>query len=172
MPARAGPSASDPIFDGRTATGWRAEHDPTSLAVIEVAPTFGGNELRFRYGLAGGTSPGRVVALAFDTPRGTAPNDRLMLTIRAEHPMRISLQLRMGDDQGEASGERWQRTLYVGTSAEDRTIFFDDLTSVGKTHTVRPVYPAIRSLLLVADATNTKPGDSGRIWIKRAELQR
>jgi hypothetical protein len=170
--ARAPATASEPIFDGRTTAGWRAEHDPTSLAALEVAPIIGGAELRFRYGLAGGTAPGRVATLAFDTPRGTAPYDRLSVTLRAEHPMRISLQLRMGGDQGAASGERWQRTLYVDTSHQERTIYFDDLTPVGETHTALPVFSAVRSVLLVVDATNTKAGDSGRIWIKRAELQR
>ena len=86
--------------------------------------------------------------------------------------MRISLQLRMGTDQGEASLERWQRTFYVDTTAQERTIYFDDLTPVGETHTALPVFPDIRTVLLVVDATNTKAGDSGRIWIKRAELQR
>ena len=170
--ARDTAAATEPIFDGRTAAGWRVEHDPTSLAAVEVASMVGGGELRFRYGLAGGDAPGRVAALAFDTPHGTAPYDRLGLTIRAEHPMRISLQLRMGEDQGEASSERWQRTLYVDTTHKERTIYFDDLTPVGDTHTPMPVFPAIRSLLLVIDATNTTPGDSGRIWIRRAELQR
>ena len=163
---------SEAVFDGRTATGWRAEHDLTSLSVVEAAPILGGAELRFRYGLAGGVSPGRVAALAFDTPHGTAPNDRLTLTIRAEHPMRISVQLRAGDDQGEVAGERWQRSLFVDTSNQERTIFFDDLMPVGETHTFRPAYPSIRTVLLVVDATNTRPGDSGRIWIRRAELQR
>jgi hypothetical protein len=172
LPARAPATESEPIFDGRSAAGWRTEHDPASVAAVEAAPTFGGTDLRFRYGLAGGDSPGRFAALVFDTPRGTAPNDRLTLTIRADHPMRVSLQLRMGDDQGEASRERWQRSLYVDTSDEERTIHFDDLMPVGETHSFRPVFPAIRSVLLVVDATNTKPGDSGRIWIKKAELQR
>jgi hypothetical protein len=172
LPVRAPATVSEAVFDGRTATGWRAEHDPTSLSVVEAAPVLGGAELRFRYGLAGGVSPGRVAALAFDTPRGTAPNDRLTLTIRAEHPMRISVQLRVGDDQGEAAGERWQRSLFVDTSNQERTIFFDDLMPVGETRTFRPAYPSIRTVLLVVDATNTRPGDSGRIWIRKAELQR
>ena len=55
--------------------------------------------------------------------------------------MRISLQLRMGDDQGEASRERWQRSVYVDTSDQERTIYFDDLTPVGETHTLRPRVP-------------------------------
>jgi hypothetical protein len=171
-PARAPATASEPMFDGQTTNGWRAEHDPTSLAAVEVAPIVGGAELRFRYGLAGGTASGRVATLAFDTPRGTAPYARVSVTLRAEHPMRVSLQLRMGDDQGAASGERWQRTLYVDTSHQERTIDFDDLTPVGETHTPLPVFSAVRSVLLVVDATNTRPGDSGRIWIRRAELQR
>ena len=59
LPARAPATGSEPIFDGRSAAGWRTEHDPASLAAVEAAPIFGGAELRFRYGLAGGDSPGR-----------------------------------------------------------------------------------------------------------------
>ena len=55
---------SVPIFDGRPADGWRVEHDPTSLAAVDVAPIVGGAELRFRYGLAGGAPVGQVAALA------------------------------------------------------------------------------------------------------------
>jgi hypothetical protein len=174
LPVRAPATAVDPMFNGTAASiaGWRAEHDPTSLAAVEAAPVVGGTELRFRYGLAGGDAPGRVAALAFDTRKGTGANDRVMLTIRAERPMRISVQLRAGDDQGEASGERWQRTIYIDTSERERTVFFNDLMPVGETHTFKPVFASIRSILLVVDATNTKPGDSGRIWIGRAELQR
>ncbi|MGH9144908.1 MAG: CehA/McbA family metallohydrolase, partial [Vicinamibacterales bacterium] len=77
-----------PIFSGTT-DGWRTEHDPTSLAAVDLAPIMGGAELRFRYGLAGGAPIGQVAALAFDTPNGVAAYDRLRFSIRAEHPMRI-----------------------------------------------------------------------------------
>jgi hypothetical protein len=160
------------MFDGTSVTRWHPEHDPTSLAAVETAGSTTGNELRFRFGLAGGDAPGRVAALAFDTPGGTEPNDRVTLTIRAERPMRISMQLRAGEDQGDASRERWQRTIYVDTTDQERTIYFNELMPVGETHTFKPVFASIRSILFVVDATNTKPGDSGRIWIKRAELQR
>ncbi len=160
------------MFDGRSVAGWRAEHDPSSLAVVETTTAINGGELRFRFGLEGGDAPGRVVALAFDTPRGTAPNDRIALTIRAERPMRIAVQLRAGEEQGEASGERWKRTIYVDTTYQERTVYFDDFKPVGQTHSITPVFDSIRSILFVVDATNTKPGDSGRIWIKSAALQR
>jgi hypothetical protein len=172
LPARPAAREHVAMFDGLSAAGWRVEHDSTSLAAVETAGSVSGNELRFRYGLAGGAAPHRVAALAYDTPAGTAPHDRIGLTIRAEKPMRISVQLRAGEDQGEASHERWQRTIYVDTAAEERTVFFDELMPVGETHTFRPAFNSIRTILLVVDATNTKPGDSGRIWIKRAELQR
>jgi hypothetical protein len=143
-----------------------------SLAAVELAPSADRPELRFRYGLAGGASVGQVVALAFDTPRGVAGYDRLSFSIRAEHPVRISVQLRAGDDQGPASRDRWKRTVYADASAQDRTIFFDDLMPVGETHTVRPIAGGIRTILFVVDATNTKLGDSARIWIKKAALER
>ncbi|MCU1383396.1 MAG: hypothetical protein JWL71_2093 [Acidobacteria bacterium] len=159
------------MFDG-TLQGWRVEHDRNSVAAVDVAPIVGGAELRFRYGLAGGASAGQVAALAYDTPRGLAGSDRLAFSIRAEHPMRISVQLRAGDDQGPAARERWKRTVYVDVSTQERTIFFDDLTPVGETHTFAPNFAGVRTILFVVDATNTKLGDSGRIWIRNATLGR
>ncbi len=170
-PARPAAATSVPIFDGDTA-GWRVEHDPTSLAAVDRAPIVGGAELRFRYGLAGGASVGQVAALAFDTPRGLAAYDRLRFSIRAEHAMRLSVQLRAGDDQGAAANERWKRTVYVDVSAQERTISFDDLRPVGASHTPLPVLDGIRTILFVIDATNTKLGDSARVWIRKATLER
>ena len=165
--ARPAATAREPMFNGRSTDGWRAEHDPTSLAVVETVSMVGGDELRLRYGLAGGHSPGRVAALAYDTPRGIAAHDRLALTIRGERPMRISIQLRIGD-----AGDRWSRSIYVAPAPEERTIFFDDFRPHGATRTPSPPLAEIRSILFVIDATNFKPGDSGRMWIKRAELQK
>ncbi len=170
-PARAVVGTSLKIFDG-TANGWTAEHDPTSLAAVEPAPIVGGAELRFRYGLAGGDSVGQVAALAFHTPRGLAGYDRLTFSIRAEHPMRISVQLRAGEDQGPASRERWKRAIYVDAAIQERTVVFGDLMPVGETHTFAPVLDGIRSILFVVDATNTKMGDSGRVWIGSAALEK
>jgi hypothetical protein len=169
-PTRPPPTTSQPIFDGVSAAGWRVEHDPSSLAAVETAPVVGGAELRFRYGLAGGSLAGQVATLAFDTPHGTTPYDRLTFSIRADHPMRVSIQLRGGE--GETAGERWQRSVYVDTIEQERTIYFDDLMPVGETHAFTPPFSSIRSLLFVVDATHAQPGDSGRIWIKKAALQK
>ena len=170
--ARSPATTSTPIFEGRSADGWRVEHDPTSLAAVETAPIVGGAELRFRYGLAGGAPVGQVAALAFDTPHGLAAYDRLTFSIRAEHPMRISVQVRMGDDQGVAAHERWKRTVYADITAQEHTIYFDDMRPVGVTHSASPDFSGIRTVLFVVDATNTKMGDSARIWVRRASLEK
>jgi hypothetical protein len=84
--------------------------------------------------------------------------------------MRISVQLRGG--AGEAAGERWQRSVFLDTAEQDHTVYFEDIMPVGETHTFRPPLAAVRSVLFVIDTTNTKPGASGRIWIKKATFQK
>lgn len=167
--ARPPATIHEAIFDGRTTAGWRTEHDPTSLTAVEAAPLVNTADLRFRYGLAGGASVGQVVALVYDTPQGVAASDRFSFSIRAEHPMRVSVQLRGGGASGEQ--QRWQRSIYADTVQQEHTIYFDDLTPVEPSTPLHPDLAAIRSILLVVDATNTKPGDSGRIWLRSATLE-
>jgi len=169
-PARALPTASAAIFDGASASGWRVEQDPRSVAAVDIADVPGGRELRFRFGLAGGSPAGQVAALAFDTPSGVTPHDRLSFTIRAETPMRVSVQLRAAADK--AAGQRWQRSVYVDAVSRTRTVFFDDLIPAGETRTTAPPLESVRTVLFVVDTTNSKPGLSGRIWIGPAALQR
>ncbi len=157
------------LFDGTSITSWGAEHDPTSLAVVEAAPTVGGTELRLRFGLAGGAPAGQVVTLVRDLPDGVASHDRVTFAVRAERPMRVAVQLRGG--VGDSNNDRWQRSVYVDTVDQERTVLFDDLLPVGATHSPRPPLDRIRMLLFAIDMTNTKPGTSGRLWLKRVALQ-
>jgi hypothetical protein len=154
------------LFDGRSGEGWRVEHDPTSLAAVDVAPIVGGAELRFRFGLSGGSLLGQVAALVVDTPNGVASADRVTFTIRAEQPMRVSVQLRTG---GGVSG-RWARSVYADATEQEHTIFFDDMRPVGQITTLVPPRAEVRNVMFVVDTINTRPGTSGRIWIKRALL--
>jgi hypothetical protein len=165
--ARRSPAATtQALFDGGSGAGWRVEHDPTSLAAVDVAPIVGGAELRFRFGLSGGSLVGQVAALVAETPNGVASADRATFTIRAEQPMRVSVQLRTG---GGAS-QRWARSVYVDATEQEHTIFFDDMRPVGQTTALTPPRAEVRNMLFVVDTINTRPGASGRIWIKRAAL--
>jgi hypothetical protein len=123
------------------------------------------NGVRLRFGLSGGAAAGQFAALVVDLAGGLAQNDRIAFTVRAEQPMRLSVQLR--SDRG-----RWHRSVYVDTSNQERTVYFDDLTPAGLTETGKPPRAEIRSILFVIDSTNTKPGTSGRVWITSPALQR
>lgn len=168
-PMRPPPVASRPLVAENGATACRAEHDPHSLAEFEPSPVVAG-ELRFRFGLSGDADGRQVAALVCDVPEGVADWDRLAFSTRADRPMRVSVQLRAGD--GEAAGERWQRSVYVDTFDQERTVYFDDVMPVGVTHTFKPPPTMIRHVMLVVDRTNAKAGTSGRIWISRVVLQK
>ena len=79
--------------------------------------------------------------------------------------MRISVQLR--SDRG-----RWQRSVYIDTVDQERTVYVDDLTPAGGVGTDTPPRSEIRNILFVVDALNTKPGTSGRVWIGEPRLER
>jgi hypothetical protein len=158
--------APQPIFDGHTTNGWHIEHEPTSVGALEIATGFSGPELRLRYGLSAGLSAGPFVTFAYDVPPGMLMSDRLTFTVRAEKPMRMSVQLRT--DGGD--GNRWQKSVYVSTADEKRTVFFADFVPVGAAPAAPASLADIRTILFVVDTTNTKPGSSGRLWIKSAAL--
>jgi hypothetical protein len=161
------PSTSLPLFDGSSLSGWTVAQDPTSLGAVEVVETGTNRQpaLRWRFGLASGALAGQFAALIANLPHGAASSDRVAFTVRAERPMRVSVQLRTERD-------RWQRSVYVDTFNRERTVLFDDLLPAGTTATDKPPLADVRSLLLVVDTTNTKPGASGRIWITAPLLQK
>jgi len=158
------PTESQPV-----GPGWRIEHDGSSSAALEQQSERHAVEVEYRLG--GGAPAGQSVALVFDTPSGIAAADRLSFTIRAEHPMRLSVQLRV-PDPGSSGSQRWQRSVFAGPFDQDRSVFVDDLTPIGRTATWRPPLALVRSLMFVVDTVNTKPGSSGRFSITAAALQR
>jgi hypothetical protein len=84
--------------------------------------------------------------------------------------MRVSVQLRANVTGGEP--QRWQRSLYVEPDDRERTIFFDDMTPVGETHSAVAPLADVRSLMFIVDTTNAKPGSSGRVWLRNVRLER
>jgi hypothetical protein len=154
------------LFDGTSADLWKIEKDAASLADVDVATGVSGPELRLRYGLAGGAPLGQVAGIVYSTPNGIQSADRLTFTVRADRPMRISVQLRA------KNADRWQRSVYADPSPRERTVRLDDMTPVGVTPTPAPPLADIISILLVVDVTNTKPGSSGFLWFSGVRLER
>jgi hypothetical protein len=156
------------LFDGKTTAGWSYESDRSSLAVIDVAPLVSGARVRLRYGLSGGASVGQYAAAAVGTPHGVDAADGVAFAVRAEAPMRISVQVRA--EVPGAAPERWEKSVYVDATEQPRIVRFDQMTPVGTTHTPRPPKAAVRALMFVVDTTNSKPGASGRLWIGNVRL--
>ena len=166
-PQRAAARERQPLLGGSLRAAWRVEHDAASLAAVDLVALAGApsaNQARLRFGLASGPPANQFAALVVDLGSGLAGNDRLSFTARAEQPMRVSVQLR--SDRG-----RWQRSVYVDAEDQERTVFFDDLRPIDA-ETDKPPRAEIHSVLFVIDATNTKPGTSGRVWITNPALQR
>jgi hypothetical protein len=170
-PARTPSTGGRAIFDGTAADGWDVEHDPTSVAALDVAPAIGGTELRLRFGLSNQITPAPAVALTYTAPAGLAGFGGLTFTARAERPMRVSVQLR-APRPNRSDWYRWQRSVFIDTADATRTVGFADFRPVGTDQPPAAQLGAARSIMFVIDPVNTKRGTSGRFWIKQAVLQR
>jgi hypothetical protein len=171
QPERRGPATSRlPLFDGHSSAGWSRESDAGSVSAIDAVQMVTGMELRLRYGLTGGSAVGQYSGTAVETTSGVRGYDRVAFTIRAEHPMRLSIQVRA--EVPNAPPERWQRSIYIDASDSERSVAFDDMRPVGVTHTPRATAENIRAIMFIVDTTNSKPGASGRIWLKNVRLER
>lgn len=150
-----------PVYQDGPAVGWQVERSPRSLVELDVVPSVGGTQLSLRYGLGGTVSERPYVALV--APASPAPSDfdRLIFTIRALRPMRLSVQVRAS---GQAQDVRWRRSVYLDDTPRTIAVFLDDMTPVGQA-AGRPVPSGIHDVLFVVDTVNAAPGSSGQIWI-------
>jgi hypothetical protein len=161
------------ILEGRTATAWRVEHDPSSMATLDTLASRSkadGPALRMEYQLAAVRTPQTYAALLTNLPDGMGSNTRVAFTAHADRPMRLSVQLRTG--LPGMPEERWQRSVYLDTVDREHVVYFDDLTPIGDPRTWRPALNEIRYVLFVVDTTNTKPGASGQVVISHPALER
>src|SRR5262249_8551339 len=147
------------LFDGHSTTGWTLEASKGSLSVVDAVQMTSGPELRLRYGITGGSQVGQYSGAAVETTHGVAEYDRAAFTIRAERPMRISIQVRA--EVPNPPPERWPRSIYLDASDSEHAIRFDDMRPVGVTHTPQAVPENVRAIMFIVDTTNSKPGASG-----------
>jgi hypothetical protein len=162
--------ASQPLFDGRTLTRWNTETDPSSLAALDLALRVDGStDVRLRYGLSGGANVGQFSGATVEAPANPGEFNRIAFTARAEHPMRISVQVRAAVPG--APPERWQRSIYLDAQDRDAVIAFEDMMPVGQTHAPNVPREGLMNIMFIVDTTNTKPGGSGRVWIRNPRLE-
>jgi hypothetical protein len=151
------------------ASGWAVEADAASRAAVGPQPGPRGRELAFRYAIAGGSPRGQYAALVWriEAPAGLAGHDRLLFRVRSSRPARVEVQLRQPDG---GDGLRWQRSVYVDETPRAVTVFFDDLTPVGKTPVWRPDLARVGAILFVIDTNHTPPGTAGVLWLDEVRL--
>lgn len=161
-------TGSMPLFEAET-TGWRLESDDASTRAVDIAPVGDRHDLRFTFGLAGGQAANQMVALVRLIPKHLDGYDRLTFTARADQPMRMSVQLRVSDERHPL--HRWQRSVYIDTTERESTLFLNQFTAVVGSEP-HPPLDRVDSVMFVVDTTNTRPGSSGRIWLRAAALGR
>jgi hypothetical protein len=148
---------------------WTIEHSASSKGAVDIVPAAGGEaQALFRFALAGTPASFPYVAMVIPHASGLPQHDRLMFRIRAEKPMRISVQLRQ---QGK-DAERWHRSVYADSTPRDVTVFFDEMRARGEGPARRLPLQEIGSILFVVDSVNTKVGTSGQVWIDRVSYGR
>jgi hypothetical protein len=157
-----------PLFETGT-TGWRLESDDASTRAVDIAPVGDRHDLRFTFGLAGAQAGNQMAALVRLIPEHLDGYDRLTFTARADRPMRISVQLRVSDERHPL--HRWQRSVYIDATERQSTLFLDQFTPVVGSEP-HPPLDRVDSVMFVVDTTNTRPGSSGRIWLRAAALGR
>ena len=158
LPAEA-PTMSRAIQGGP----WHVEKDDESSADVAHKDSNGPVEFTFR--LADGGRAGRYAALGIGI--GTALTDRTQVAFRARasRPMRVSLQARH-----PATGDRWQRSIYLDGEPRDVIVRFAELRPVGASGAFDPA--AADTLLFVVDRTNTLPGTRGSFAIDNLRVER
>lgn len=151
------PVGAEPVFEGVLAldqADWRVEKDPASEGQLERED----RGVRIRYRLRDGQRGSQFVALSAALPRPLPSFDRMLFTVDASGPMRISVQLRSAENQ------RLTHSVYVEPDPRRAVVPVSALGPAGGNQEERfdPVTAA--ALLFVVDLTNAAPGDAG--WFR------
>lgn len=158
------PSPSSDLLDVTGFGGWRVEHDSASTGELDHV----GGGLRFAYALGGGRlqSQYAAAALPVESPGGF---DRVVLTARADRPMRVSIQVRL---PGAGGGQRWRRSAYLDAESRQIVLPLASFTAADRPTSQQPIASAVQGLLIVVDTVNTVPGAKGTLWISAIGLGR
>jgi hypothetical protein len=150
---------------------WIVEHDPLTRASAGLATLVdpAGPVAVLQFTLRPGDRASQYAALVTSDVDPIAQATRVGFAAWADHPMRVSVQLRSPSGQ-PGEGDRWQRSVYVDQQKRNVTVMFDDMRPVPPATADHPPLASIRSLLFVVDTVNTHPGTTGRVSIGDVRL--
>ena len=104
---------------------------------------------------------GQYVALACGAS-GATPVESLEFTGLSEHPIRLSVQIRL---PGGVNGQRWRRSVYLDSSERHVRVPLATMEPV-EPRLLKPTIARIQSFLLVIDTLNARPGSSGEVTFR------
>jgi hypothetical protein len=137
------------------------EHSERSAGVVDVVKAEGGTQLALRFALGGKLSDAPFVAFASGAPE-IAGYTGVRFMGRASRPMRVSVQLRAGREQGSG---RWRRSVYLDETARTVTVPFAEFRPTAAGQAGTPPLASIESLLFVLDSVHTALGSNGAFWL-------
>jgi len=120
--------------------------------------------LTLRYRLGGGRATNQFAALVGAIGGGLTSYASVAFSGRADHPMRVAVQLRPA---GRNNPPRWQRSVYLDESPRTITVAFSDLQPVPRAVVAPVPLGSIDALMFVVDTNNTAPGTTGVVTIGR-----
>jgi hypothetical protein len=150
------------LYKDGPATGWAVETSPASLGKIDEIKAATGMQLSLRYGIGGAASTSPFAAFVMPAGAEIQKFTQLTFTGRADHPTRVSIQLRAPSG---TAGERWHRSVFLDQNAREVTVYFDDMTPRGPTSQPLPNLDRVQGILFVLDTVNTPLGGNGTLWI-------
>ena len=146
---------------------WTVEHSTLSEAVVDgVATGPARKETLFRYALSGPESAGPFAAAVLPV-EGLAGAGAVQVHLRADKPMRVSVELRVAGPNGD---ERWRRSAYLDGTSSTVMLQPGQLQPLTTGQVSRSEMAGVRSVLVVVDTVNTPSGSAGRIWIESVEV--
>jgi hypothetical protein len=139
------------------AATWRIEKDPRSTATVASS----GDQVSLEYRLGTGDRASQYAAIALNLQElRPGPFARIRLTASAAQPGRVSVQLRYP----QGGGERWGTSVFLDSTPRDLVVAIDRMRPLDRQTGAAPD-SAATALLIVADLTNARPGDSNTIQV-------
>jgi hypothetical protein len=133
---------------------WHVEKDPGTTATVTVT----GDQVTLTYGLRPGERASQYAAAALDLG-GARAFARIRMTGSAEKPGRVSIQLRYPQN----GGQRWGTSAYVDSTPRELVVSVERMQPLDRQAGGAPDPATATALLIVADLTNAKPGDSNTV---------
>lgn len=146
------------------ADAWTVEHSIESQGTTVVSRENGSVQFTFALGKNPALSPYAAAVRQVNVSAASA----LEFRIRADRPMRVSVQLR--SPAGGREGKRWRKSIYVDT--DDRLVRLALSEFVPVPPFTSPELATIDSLLFVVDTVNADPGSTGEFTLAEVRLLR